>query len=296
MRKPEPPPPRTAVPIATAAPEWRSSMSRAQAEPEPTLHFVTGLPRAGATVLMSVLHQNPRIWSAPVSGLGEFFHHVAVTWKDNRYHQASSAPPGPERVLRAMLTRYHDTDRPIVLDKQHMWVAAIPGLERVLQRNVRMIAMVRRIPDILASLESLRSTGPWPQGMADRAVGPFANVASRTAFYMDEAGFVGMPLRALQVAVQQGFGDRLLFVDYDRLVDQPHEQLARIYKFLGEEPFEHDLLSIEPLGYFDGTPFDFPTMFDVRPELGRVSRDPAAVLGRELVEGLNQPAPWQSMI
>jgi len=290
------PPPRLSVPIATAAPEWRSSLPKAAQEPEPTLHFVAGLPRSGATVLLSILHQNPRIWGAPVSALGEIFHNIAVTWHDNRHHQAASAPPGPERVLRSILVRYHDSDRPVVLDKQHMWMAAIPGLERVLQRKVKMIVTVRRVPDIIASLEVLRTRVPRPQTPADLALGSWANASARADFYLDPSGFVGMPLQALRVAMQQGFADRLLFVDYDRLVDDPQEQLARIYSFLDEKPYPHDLHAIEPLGDFDGTPLGFPGMFDIRPSLERVERDAVEVLGPELHQRLNLPPPWAPMI
>ncbi len=36
-----------------------------------TIHFVSGLPRAGSTLLMNVLAQNPRIHSTATSGLHE---------------------------------------------------------------------------------------------------------------------------------------------------------------------------------------------------------------------------------
>jgi len=259
-----------------------------------TLHFVAGLPRAGATVLMTVLHQNPRLHAAPVSGLGHLFHEIVLNWGQNPYHQELDEPGALERVLGGVLASYHKTERPIILDKQRMWVAALPLLETVLERRVKVIAPVRPLPEIVASFEALRRRTPGFKTSADRQLGNATSVRTRTDLLLSEQGTLGQALGALRAAVEGGYRDRILFVDYNRFLSDPVGQLHRIYSFLEERPFDHDLGKIEPLGEFDSRAQGWIGLHDVRPSLRRASVDPRQVLGDDVYRSLVGPAPWDA--
>src|SRR3990167_6649807 len=85
-------------------------------ESEKMMHFVAGLPRAGATALISLLAQNPRFYGAPLSGLCGIFAGVYANWDKNESHTELPNPEAKRRILGAMLHNYHETDRPIVLE------------------------------------------------------------------------------------------------------------------------------------------------------------------------------------
>jgi sulfotransferase len=262
----------------------------------PTLHFVAGLPRSGATVLMSLLHQNPRIHAAPVSGLGHLVHEIALNWDANPYHTEGVDPEGLERVLGAVLRGYHATSRPIILDKQRMWPAAITHLETVLGRPVKMLAPVRPLPEIVASFEALRQRHPEFQTAADRMLGASSSVRTRAELLIGPNGTLGQALQGLRAAVEAGYRDRLLFIDYNRLMADPLGQLHRIYAFLDEPDFDHDLERIAPLGRFDSRAQGYAGLHDIRPSLRRTSVDPREILGAEVFATLDGPAPWDAFI
>jgi sulfotransferase len=181
----------------------------------PSLHFVAGLPRSGATLLMSLLHQNPRIHAAPTSGLGLVFHEFRERWTRNPYHAETPRDDARDRCLRALLASYHETDRALVLDKQRMWIAAIPDLERLLGRPVRLLVPVRAVVDVVASFEVLRGRQGAFLPNVDRALGPSSTATQRARYYLAPDGAIGAPLAQLQTAVASGFADRMLFIDYD---------------------------------------------------------------------------------
>lgn len=262
--------------------------------PSATLHFVAGLPRSGATVLMTILHQNPRLYAAPVSGLGHLFHEVMLNWNQNPYHQELDEEGRLERVLGAMLASYHKTDRPVILDKQRMWMLALPLLESILGRRVKVIAPVRPLPEIVTSFEVVRRRSPDFQTSADRHLGATSSVRTRTELLLSEQGTLGQALGAMRAAVEGGYRDRVLFVDYNRMIADPVGQLYRIYSFLEEPPFDHDLGRIEPLGDFDSRAQGWIGLHDVRTSFGRSSANPREVLGEEVYASLAGPSPWDA--
>ena len=88
-----------------------------------TLHFLSGIPRSGSTVLAAILNQNPLTHVSTTSGLVHALDGLANTW-----HSAGLLNENdPERKKLAQTMRgaidafYEDTDKPVVIDKGRGW-------------------------------------------------------------------------------------------------------------------------------------------------------------------------------
>lgn len=286
----QPPPMRPFVPGMYFAPQPTPSQISDKKTSAATVHFVGGLPRTGATVLMSLLAQNPRIFSAPISGLCGMFSGVFANWEKSERHREMPNVEAKKRVLRGVIESYHDTERPVILDKDRMWVLHLARLEEILERPVKVIVTVRPLPEILASFEILRRKNALELSAVDEALGGNSTAASRAAYYAGDQGPLGMSYNALKDAVVSGYLDRMLFVDYNKLMSAPKMQLRRIYDFLEEPHFEHDLQKIEQVasGKLEG----FAGLHDIRSELKKTSASAREVLGPEVFNQYNQPEPW----
>lgn len=272
--------PKPAVHVSTAAKSGKS-----------TLHFVAGLPRSGSTALMSLLVQNPRICAAPVSGLAGIFSGIYVNWDKVEFHTELPNPEAKRRVLRAILENYHDTERPLTLDKDRQWMMHIPLLEELLQRPVKVITPVRPIPEILASFEVLRRAHPLDFTSADEHLGATSTIETRAAYFADSKGPMGLAYNAMKDAVTSGYLDRMLFVDYNKLMSAPKMQLKRIYEFLEEPYFEHNFGKIEQIAKGDSRVHKFVGLHDVRPEFKKTSASAREVLG-DVYGKYDNPEPW----
>lgn len=255
-----------------------------------TMHFVAGLPRTGATVLMSLLAQNPRMYSAPISGLCGIFSGVYANWEKNERHHEMPNEDAKRRVLLSLLESYHDTDRPVLLDKERMWVAHCARLEALLGRPIKIIVQVRPLPEILASFEMLRRRDPLVLTAVDEALGGASTAITRANYFAGDGGVLGIAYNALRDAVSSGYLDRMLFVDYNKLVAAPKMQLKRIYEFLEEPYFEHDINNIAQVAH--GKLEGFPGLHDIRPELKRTSPSARDILGPEVYAQYDKPEPW----
>ena len=120
---------------------------------------------------------------------------------------------------------------------------------------------------------------------------------------------MGMAYNATKDSVVGGFLDRLLFIDYNKLMSDPQRELGRIYEFFGEEPFdtaqgkpfdiargkpfEHDLSNIKRSGESNWRVHQFPGLHDVRPAFEKIHRDPRKILGDEVYAKYYKEAePW----
>lgn len=264
---------------------------------EKTVHFVAGLPRSGSTMLISLLAQNPKMHGAPVSGLCGIVNGIFMNWDKIEFHREVPNEKAKRAVLKAMIDAYHsDTDRPIVFDKERSWVMHIALLEEILGRKVKMIIPVRPVVEILASFESLRQKNPLTYTMADEHLGANSTLETRCDYFMNATGPIGSVYNWTKDAVTSGYLDRMLFVDYNKLTNDPEKQLKRIYEFLEEPMSKHDFSDIKQLVAGDDSVWRFPGIHDVRPVLERKSPDPIKMLGADLYMRYTRSEPWEQWI
>ena len=230
-----------------------------------TIHFVSGLPRAGSTLLCNVLAQNPRFHTTATSGILDVLFAVRNHWHEQVEFQAM-----PEQVRVAALLRvqrsildgyFADIERPIVFDKSRGWLAYIEMAEAILERPVKILVPVRDLRDVLASFEKL-----WRAHAATRQIGQeranyfnWQTTGGRCQTWMQPDQPLSLAYNRIHDALQRGFDDRLFFVDYDRFCKFPGRVVHEIYDFLDEPEFEHDYDHVEQVTSEDDSVFGFGT-------------------------------------
>ena len=128
---------------------------------EKTMHFISGLPRSGSTLLANILKQNPEIHGESVSSLSSIFGSINASWSNMEQNQEYNNTDAKVGVLKSILQGYYDhIDKPIVVDKDRGWIPLLPQVEAILGRKVKIIVCVRNPAEILTSFERLRKENP----------------------------------------------------------------------------------------------------------------------------------------
>jgi hypothetical protein len=194
------------------------------------LHFLSGLPRSGSTVLAAILNQNPATHVSTTSGLVNALESLANIW--GRDKLLGDNDPKRERLAQTMRgvinSFYEDMPENIIIDKARTWPVThiLSAMEQVLNRKPKIIATVRSIPDCAAS---------------------FVRIAKPEN--MDEFMYSGQLIRHLKgsyASLQSGYAsdpECFLFVEYDDLLANPKTELERIHKFLNLDTFEYDFIA-----------------------------------------------------
>ena len=257
-----------------------------------SIHFISGLPRSGSTLLCNILAQNPELHSTPTSACHEALFTLRNAWGEWVEHKAAKSLAGEEnlqRVLNATINAYHNTDRPVIIDKGRGWLSLIELAEFALARKVKIIVPVRGIPQILSSFEKLhRKTQAKDQGDYFQA----QTMQGRAEHLLAGDQVLGLAYNRLKDAMMRGLGDRLCLVEFDDLTHNPKETLEDIYKFLELPNFEHDFSNVEQYTTEDDSVHGLP-LHTIRKEVKPILDDSVKVLGADLVKQYTSTEFWR---
>ena len=215
------------------------------------IHFISGLPRSGSTLLAALLRQNPRFhagMSGPLAGmfgamLGEMSerNEFAVFINDAQRH----------RILSGLFDNYYaDCDAEAIFDTSRAWCARMPAIAQLFP-TARVIACVRHLPWIVDSIERLVQHNVFsPSSIFSYT--PGGTVYTRTNGVAGPDGMVGFAYDALKQACYGAQTDRLLLVQYETLTTEPAKTMKAIYDFIGEPAFLHDFEQVD----YDVSEFD----------------------------------------
>lgn len=209
-----------------------------------SLHFISGLPRSGSTLLAGILRQNPRFhaaMSSPVAGLvNGVLEQMGAGSESYSFFDTAKR----KAICRALIDAYYaDKTAPVVFDTNRQWTARMHQLAELVD-GFKMICCVRNPAWVMDSFEIIHRRNPFDYSRMYSAGGR-QTVYSRCEIMMSAGGTVGSAWTALKEAYYGEFSDRLLLVDYDLLTQHPLRTLELIYRFLGEEWFEHDFDNVE---------------------------------------------------
>ena len=204
------------------------------------LHFISGLPRSGSTLLSALLRQNPRVHAAMTSPVGALVNGLLRQMSQENETALFIDDDQRLHILRACVEAFYADVHPekLVFDTNRQWSSRLPLLAR-LYPGAKVICCVRNPAWVLDSLERLtRRNALEPSGIFKFE--PGGTVYGRAEGLMSGTGMIGFALNALREAVFDDRRERLLLVRYETLVADPIATLGAIYAFVGEAPFAHD--------------------------------------------------------
>jgi sulfotransferase len=256
------------------------------------IHFVSGLPRAGSTLLSALLRQNPALHANITSPLGSL---VSTVLQDmSQGNETAIFIDNAQRtaLLRGLFDSYYHGIHPMktVFDTNRGWTTRLDLLATLFPR-AKMICCVRHIPWIIDSIEHLIRKNQFELSKIF-SFDAGGTVYSRAEGLMSANGMIGFALNALKQAMHSVQSDRLLLVPYDALVHDPAAVMRVVYDFTGLLPFEHDFEKVA----FDAAEFDArlgtPGLHDIRPKVEHVAR--ATILPPDLSQRYESASIWRN--
>ncbi|HET7930893.1 MAG TPA: sulfotransferase [Rhodanobacteraceae bacterium] len=218
---------------------------------EAKIHFVSGLPRSGSTLLAALLRQNPRVqagMSGPLAGMcGAMLTEMSARNEFSVFLDDAKR----ERTLHALFDQYYaDCKASVIFDTSRAWCARMPALAQLFP-DAKVIACVRHLPWVVDSIEQLVQKSTFsPSSIFGFSAG--GTVYTRANAVASADGLVGYAFDALKQACFGAQRERLLLVQYETLTSAPATVMQAIYDFIGEPHFQHDFERVE----YDVTEFD----------------------------------------
>ena len=258
------------------------------------IHFVSGLPRSGSTLLSAILNQNPQFLAPPASVLCESLFKMHTEFRELEQYRQYPTQSRFDVALRSFGNAFYSLDsEPVIFDKSRSW-ARLVGLASAAFDNPqpKVIACVMSADEIVASfLRLIRKnlkTNFIDMELKKRRMDVNDLNRCRLLLIKDDSSPMSNPLVSLAIGLEHT-PQNIHLVEYQDLVKDPRETMRRIYDFVGEEWYEHDFTSIQGTKDKAGRDLGLKEIHDVRstmsPSTTDVSRIPKEFL-KEL-EGMN---------
>ena len=205
------------------------------------IHYLCGLPRAGNTIISTILNQNPEIAATPNSIITEIFrdlNNLKNTDVFLNYPDHNSF----DNVTKSVIHQYYkDWKEPIIIDRGP-WGAPnnLKFLKHYVNPKPKIVVLVRDVLEVLASFID------W----ADKNYDAFPNrygtmdTEKRCDLLMNQDGLIVKELIAIKHLVDHHPGTYKL-VDYNEMVKNPEQTIKEIYEFYEIKSFKHDFKSFK---------------------------------------------------
>ena len=193
-----------------------------------------GLPRSGITLLASMLNKDKDIYVTTSSPFVELLWRNYSIWSEDNYageFDTDNMRKLKIPFLRGLTELYYSqlTSKPVVIDKRRAWqnIINIEMYRDIFGVLPKIICPVRRVVDIITSWKVLYEKNNKRWDYEDLKSNRF-----ETAYYDLKKSYVKYP-------------ECFLLVDYDNLVDDPHNIMNQVYTFMGKEQPEQNFEVIE---------------------------------------------------
>lgn len=259
---------------------------------EQSFHFISGLPRSGSTLLAGLFRQNHRFHAAMSSPVASLMNSCLEQIGAGSEFSSFFDEAKRKRLCQSLFDAfYHDkAEFPVIFDTNRLWTARLHQLTELYGDEFKVICCVRNPAWIMDSFEAIYRKNPFDYS---RMYGPQSRmtVYTRCESLASVSGVLGSAWTALKEAFYGEYSDRLLLLDYDLLVSNPHSALELVYQFLDEPHFQHDMDNVD----YEASEFDAQLGVDglhrVRKKVSFVPRK--TILPPDLFARYSEMAFWQ---
>ena len=216
------------------------------------IFFLAGFPRAGNTLLTSILNQNPDVCCTPNSITLEMMKDLfLLKTKDvfKNYPDHNSL----DNVLDMVYSTYYKNwNFKYIIDRGPAGTEAnLYLLKKFYNKKIKIIFLVRPLLEVLASWIT------WANKTPDNYLRKFTKTPTEAChFLMGPKGQITKEHLCMQNLLKPENKHMVHFIDFKDIVSKPNPTIKEIYKFLGIPSFKHrfidlDQVVVNGLGYDD---------------------------------------------
>jgi sulfotransferase len=225
---------------------------------------LSGLPRSGTTLLSALLSQNPTIHAEGNSAVCQLMWDMQQSCKTSASEQLKANRRDETAFdlishIPKIYYRHVPSTTQLIIDKCRSWTM-LPNLimfKKYIEMDAKIIVLERPLQDIVKSFGKLFQANK----LDAKAVLP--------SLLTPNSEPIMRSLEGIKWAKQNNRNNNFLFVQYDDLINQPAELMARIYEFMQYPPFTHNFQNIIIKHPEDDGFYNLKGFHSIRPTLAK---------------------------
>ena len=222
---------------------------------------LSGLPRSGSTILSAILDQNPLIHAEGNSAVCQFMWdiHQAGTVHALEQLKGNNRIGTIKDIIQQVPQIYYKdipVGKKIIVDKCRSWTIAsnVEILRTNIDPHIKIIVLERPIIEIVKSFVSLRKENNWEDDLERELLDEGSEPIVRS-------------FHGVKWAKENNDNNTFLFIQYNDLINNTKETINKIYSFIDEPVFEHDLNNIINKHPEDDKVYNMIGQHDIRPTI-----------------------------
>jgi len=236
------------------------------------IFFISGFPRAGNTILASILNQNPDVYATGRSVVPDIFFKLDSIKNECinlKYYPDNQI--GLNNVYSNIFNSFYSNINKKYIIERGDWITPYnyPNLLKWFKGKPKIIILVRDIIDIIKSYLKLCIKNP------NFHINLFYNSLDKTTLYKSELetkidiivnydNIINRCIYGIHWLKKEKYIKDLLVVNYDEIIKSPNKTLKKIYSYLEIPFYKHIFKNFKHLNYDDSI-LEAP-MHDIRVE------------------------------
>ena len=206
------------------------------------LFFLVAMPRSGNTLFASIMNQNPAIACTANSITLEIIKDLCLL-KETDVFQNYSDHQSLNNVLNSVFVNYYkDWPQKYIIDRGPvMTTGNFALMQKHFKKPFKCVVLIRDLMDVLASYMKWYTKEPtaFPNRYGCR------NDEEKLFMIMNKDGAVAKELEAIKNAYN--YPEMCHFIKYDDLVQNPEEEINKVYTFLNIPYYPHQFTNLQQI-------------------------------------------------
>jgi sulfotransferase len=216
------------------------------------IHFLSGLPRSGNTLISSILNQNPNITAYAESILPETLCHLHNNTENSNIYRIFPDEKSFQIMMEGIPQNYYYRFKSEHIIDRGAWGLEenLNVIKKYITKEPKFIILVRDIFEILASFIRVYKE----------------HIFDVTEFCHDflNKGKIPVYLNSIENIINTN--QSYVIIKYNDLVNNPRNEIKKVYNFLEIEEYTHNLIELKDLNicgvkYLDG---NIPTLHKIK--------------------------------
>jgi hypothetical protein len=204
------------------------------------IFFLVGLPRAGNTLLGSILNQNPDI-AVTANSITPDILYALYRVKNLSSFSNFRDPQSFNNIAHHVFDLYYkDWNYKYIIDRGPWGVPSVLNILKETQEDIKIIVLVRDIIEVLASF--IR----WSHNRTDTFFNKHnvKTIEGKCDTLMQEDYLIEKNLQAVKHLLLPENKNLCHWVEYNNLVEHPKRTIEEIYDFLKISKFKHHYINL----------------------------------------------------
>ena len=204
------------------------------------IYFLCAMPRSGNTLFASIMNQNPDLVVTPNSITLEIMKDLFLLKKIDTF-QNFPDEQSLDNVLNEVYPLYYKYwNYKTIIDRGPVCTPAnLMVMQKHFKQPIRCIVLVRDVLDVLASYIKWFETEPTS------FLNQYKTLDEKLSVVMIKNGAVAKELMSIQYLLHHP--EMAVFIKYDNLVQNPEQEIRKVYTFLNLPYFNHRFIDLDQI-------------------------------------------------